>query len=334
MQDNYFKIVKLFALVLLLFLGQSLSAQSLSIQGELDKSEMKTGEQAAVNLIIRTDNLPETRFRLSDDGTEKRFEVLELGALDTTKLNDKLLEIKARLLITSFDSTLVRIPPIIAETPTLIDSTQSFALNVIQPQVDISKPNDFKEIKSPWAVTLTWRDIVDIILSSWIFWLIIVSLVLAVATFFAYRRYQERKLNAPTEIPQARVLTPKETFEQSIKLIEERHYIEQANFKTYYTLLIEALKTYLDSRLDLMTLEQTSNEVLQTLKSLAYSNKELNALETVFRLADLSKFAKSKPTEEEAKNSLVLIRDFVQLVEDKKQEQEIKENSIYDISVS
>ncbi len=321
MQDNRYHIVKLFALVLLLFVGQNLSAQSLSIQGELDKSEMKTGEQAAVNLVIRTDNLPQTRFRLSDNGGKKGFEVLELGAIDTTKLNNKLLEIKARLLITSFDSTLVRIPPIIVETPTAIDSTQSFALNVIQPKVDVSKPNEFKGIKSPWAVSLSWRDIVDIILSSWIFWLVIGLLLLGIILFFAYRWYQKRQLNTPIEETKARILTPIEVFEQSIQLLEERHYVEQENFKAYYSLLIEALKTYLDSQLKLTTLEQTSGEVLDTLKGLAYPHKELNALETVFRLSDLSKFAKSKPSEEEAQNSMKTIKDFAYLVLKREEEQ-------------
>ncbi len=321
MQANYYHIVKLLCLMLLGISAPKLSAQSLSIQGELDKSEMKTGEQAAVNLTIRTENLPQTNFRLSNDGKERSFEVLELAALDTIELDNKLLEIKARLLITSFDSTLVRIPPIVVETPTAIDSTQSFALNVIQPKVDISKPNDFKEIKSPWEVSLTWRDILDIILSSPIFWAIVVLLLLSLIAFFAYRWYNKRKEEMP--ISQAKVSVPTliEEFEQSVKLIEERNYIAQVNFKTYYTLLIEALKNYLDAKLNLMTMEQTSNEVLETLKGLAYSPKELNSLEEVFCQSDLSKFAKSKPSEDEAQTSMQVVRHFAYLVE---QEEEAK----------
>ncbi len=320
MRNSYYHIIKLLTAVTLLFMGQGLLAQSLSIQGELDKSEMKTGEQAAVNLIIRTDNLAETRFRLSNDGSERRFEVLELGALDTTKLDEKLLEIKARLLITSFDSTLVRIPPIIAETPIAIDSTQSFALNVIQPKVDVSKPNEFKGIKAPWTVDLTWRDILDMILSSWILWFIIALHLFGFLLLIARYFYLRRDVNSPEEESKAKVLTPIETFDQSVKLIEERHYIEQGNFKTYYTLLIEALKTYLDSQMNLMTLEQTSNEVLQSLKESNYPTKELNALETVFRLSDLSKFAKSKPSEEEAKYSMEVVTSFVHSIQNREDE--------------
>ncbi len=315
MRSNYYHIIRLFSIVILSFLGQNLSAQSLSIQGELDKSEMKTGEQASVNLIIRTDNLPQTRFRLSNDGSERRFEVLELGALDTTKLDEKLLEIKARLLVTSFDSTLVRIPPIIVETPTAIDSTESFALNVIQPQVDVSKPNEFKGIKAPWGVSLTWRDIIDIIFSSWGLWLIVIIHLLLLIALLVYE--WNKKYNKRNSIPlePVRSLTAIEEFDQLLRLIGERNYVSQEDFKTYYTMLIEALKTYLDKQLHLQTLEQTSNEVLESLRTFGYQTKELNSLEQVFRWADLSKFAKSNPTEEEAENSMKIIQDFAHLVQ-------------------
>ncbi len=314
MQRNY-NIIKFVFLILLLSFGQRIFAQSLSIQGELDKSEIKTGQQAAVELTIRTDNLAETSFRLSDNGEGQGFEVIALEATDTIELDNDLLEIKAHLVITSMDSTLIRIPPIIAETPTAIDSTESFALNVIQPDVDISKPNEFKGIKKPWSVSFTWRDIMEIILSSAIFWSILIVLVLSILSLLLYRWYKERQSRLAIKEETIRVLTAIEVFEQSIKLIEERNYILQGNFKIYYSLLIEALKTYLDIRLRQTTMEQTSNEVLETLSKLSYSKKELNQLEEVFRLSDLSKFAKSKPTKEEAEESMKTVRNFAHLVE-------------------
>ncbi len=312
MQGNSFYLRRLLVCCILIVCGQGLFAQSVSIQGELDKSEMMTGEQASVNLVIRTDNLPQTRFRLSNDAGERRFEVLELGALDTTKLDDKLLEIKARLLITSFDSTLVRIPPIIVETPNAVDSTESFAINIIQPKVDVSKPNDFKEIKSPWTVELTWRDIVQVITESIYFWIIIILLFTLLLAYLLYRWYVKNKRLSVQEAAPLIVLTSIEKFERAITLIQEQRCLEQENYKMYYTLLIEAMKSFLDEEMSWTTMEQTSNEVLETLQEANYTRKELNPVEDVFRLADLSKFAKSKPSRDEAEESMNIIRRFCQ----------------------
>ncbi len=47
-------------------------------------------------------------------------------------------------------------------------------------------------------------------------------------------------------------------------------------------------------------------------------------MEEVFRLADLSKFAKSKPTEDEAQSSMTAISDFADLVEQVEEEKRAK----------
>ncbi|MFC2632022.1 MAG: hypothetical protein ACFNX2_05950, partial [Porphyromonas pasteri] len=88
------------------------------IQTHLDRSEIRIGERAAIEMTIRTDNLAATRFHLVEDSTgTERFRILEFGALDTINVGGTIQEIKARMIITSFDSTLITIPPIVVETP-------------------------------------------------------------------------------------------------------------------------------------------------------------------------------------------------------------------------
>lgn len=123
----------LYILVLaLLGLGGQVAAQRVSIQTHLDRSEIRIGERAAIEMTIRTDNLAATRFHLVEDSTgTERFRILEFGALDTINVGGTIQEIKARMIITSFDSTLITIPPIVVETlgrvlsPSPLPSTSS-----------------------------------------------------------------------------------------------------------------------------------------------------------------------------------------------------------------
>ena len=93
----------LYILVLaLLGLGCQAAAQRVSIQTHLDRSEIRIGERAAIEMTIRTDNLAATRFHLVEDSTgTERFRILEFGALDTINVGGTIQEIKARMIITS-----------------------------------------------------------------------------------------------------------------------------------------------------------------------------------------------------------------------------------------
>ena len=130
----------LYILVLVLLgLGGQAAAQRVSIQTHLDRSEIRIGERAAIEMTIRTDNLAATRFHLVEDSTgTERFRILEFGALDTINVGGTIQEIKARMIITSFDSTLITIPPIVVETPS--GSAVSLPSTLSRPRLTSSIP--------------------------------------------------------------------------------------------------------------------------------------------------------------------------------------------------
>ena len=94
---------RLLLLPLLLLLFTELAwGQRVSIQTRLDRSEIRIGEQAAVEMTIRTDDLARTRFHLVEDSTGiERFRVLAFGATDTIDLGGGLKEIQAKMIVTS-----------------------------------------------------------------------------------------------------------------------------------------------------------------------------------------------------------------------------------------
>ena len=132
----------LYILVLaLLGLGGQAAAQRVSIQTHLDRSEIRIGERAAIEMTIRTDNLAATRFHLVEDSTgTERFRILEFGALDTINVSGTIQEIKARMIITSFDSTLITIPPIVVRRPRGVLSPSPLPSTLSHPRLTSSIP--------------------------------------------------------------------------------------------------------------------------------------------------------------------------------------------------
>ena len=302
---------------LLLYLGLILStpitsfAQNLSIQGKLNRSEIKTGEQAVIDLTIRTNNLPQTKFYLKEEAQkEAPYTVIALVPVDTVDISSRIKEISAKLVLTSFDSTLITIPPIVAKTPTDSAETAPMGLKVIQPEVDSKHPSNFKDIKAPWDVSLSLKDWLILILSSWIFWVVIAVLVGFYIAYRIFNYYQSKKAN-PTPQIQVRELSLIEKTEAALLQLEQQQLIEQELFKEFYSELITIFKFYLNESYSWTTTEMTSNELMKQMSSVELSSPEQEMLRLVLTEADLSKFAKYTPSSDNARLALSQIRQLV-----------------------
>ena len=302
---------------LLLYLGLILTtpitsfSQNLSIQGKLNRSEIKTGEQAVIDLTIRTNNLPQTQFYLKEE-TQKEapYTVIALVPVDTVDISSRIKEISAKLVLTSFDSTLITIPPIVAKTPTDSAETAPMGLKVIQPEVDSKHPSNFKDIKAPWDVSLSLKDWLILILSSWIFWVVIAVLVGFYIAYRIFNYYQNKKAN-PTPQIQVRELSLIEKTEAALLQLEQQQLIEQELFKEFYSELITIFKFYLNEAYNWTTTEMTSNELMKQMTSVELSSSEQEMLRLVLTEADLSKFAKYRPSSDNARLALSQIRQLV-----------------------
>lgn len=302
---------------LLLYLGLILStpitsfSQNLSIQGKLNRSEIKTGEQAVIDLTIRTNNLPQTQFYLKEEAQkEAPYTVIALVPVDTVDISSRIKEISAKLVLTSFDSTLITIPPIVAKTPTDSAETAPMGLKVIQPEVDSKHPSNFKDIKAPWDVSLSLKDWLILIVSSWIFWVVIAVLVGFYIAYRVFNYYQSKKAN-PTPQIQVRELSLIEQTEAALLQLEQQQLIEQELFKEFYSELITIFKFYLNESYSWTTTEMTSNELMKQMASVEFSSSEQEMLRLVLTEADLSKFAKYTPSSDNARLALSQIRQLI-----------------------
>ena len=296
---------------LILFTPITSFSQNLSIQGKLNRSEIKTGEQAVIDLTIRTNNLPQTQFYLKEEAQkEAPYTVIALVPVDTVDISSRIKEISAKLVLTSFDSTLITIPPIVAKTPTDSAETAPMGLKVIQPEVDSKHPSNFKDIKAPWDVSLSLKDWLILILSSWIFWVVIAILVGFYIAYRVFNYYQNKKANSTPQI-QVRELSLIEKTEAALLQLEQQQLIEQELFKEFYSELITIFKSYLNESYGWTTTEMTSNELMKQMTSVELSSSEQEMLRLVLTEADLSKFAKYTPSSDNARLALSQIRQLV-----------------------
>lgn len=289
----------LLLLVALLCLSGGLWSQRVSIQTRLDRPEIRIGEQASVDMTIRTDDLERTRFHLVEDSTGvARFRILAFAATDTVDLGDGLKEIQAKMIVTSFDSTLITLPPILVETPSGQALSKPLALNVISPKVDISQPDKIEPIVSPWEVRITLADLLELLQR--FLWIAVALAALIVGLLYIRQRRKQQSPQAATiPLPEIK-LTALDELEQALRQLQAHPLAVQEDFKTYFTDLITALRSFFKTIYGVETAEKTSEELLEILQERGASRTTRLQTEEILQLADGVKFAKSLPSRQEA----------------------------------
>ena len=303
------KIIKKVTILLListLFCGSVYNSycQEITVLATIDTNKILIGDQIILTLQAKTPPhfVEGLHFPVFYDTIISAIEIIDKTNIDTTVDENQNIILKQNYLITSFDSGAYIIPPFIFTY--MLDSiedtikTSPLLLEVYTVEVDTSQA--IKDIKEPYDAPLTLKEFLNkyypYILGS----IFLIAIILFVIYYFKKRKKHE---------PLIKITKPKEpahiiALRELDKLKREKLW-QQNKVKKYYTRLTEIIRTYIEHRFQIMALEQTSYEILQSFTHLGIvDNQSYEILSQMLRLADLVKFAKEKPLPDENEFSL------------------------------
>lgn len=263
------------------------------VTSSIDTTKIKIGEQITYKIEVNTDSINLVVF--PEGQTFMPFEVIESYAIDTTKQDAKFNLIK-KYGLTQFDSGSYTIPrqKIVVGDKTF--TTDSLKVKVNPVVVDTLKQGlyDIKPIIQVEKGKRNWlRNLLIILL--------IVGLVASLIYWFVWRK------KPLTEKEKIALLPPYDRAKLALEKLDESNYLEQDEFKAYYSELTLAIRKYLDEKVYDHALESTTDELISRLRLLKDGNQidlsqdTIKNLESIFKRADLVKFAKSAPDKELAK---------------------------------
>jgi hypothetical protein len=192
-------------------------------------------------------------------------------------------------------------------------NTDSFYISVNTVPVDTTQP--FKPIKTVRQVSVSWKDYI---------WYIILGalIVLAIFAIVYYIRESRKKPAAP--LPPRPKETPYETAIKALRKMEEEKAWQNGEIKQYYTALTDILREYIERQFQVPAMELTTDELLQNIKPVTILNQQKDTLRAVLTTADLVKFAKMHPGQEEHYDCLRRAIDIVEWTKPKPKEGEDK----------
>lgn len=230
--------------------------------------------------------------------------------IDTVKVTKqkkglpRLLDIKAGLVITSFDEGLYELPQIILQRQSkdgVVDTLyfDPIRLEVKTMPVDTATfvPHDIKgQIRYPVTVgeVLPWA-----IAGQWI----VLLIILAVCLYIMFRKKGEIfvRPKEPAHIVALRELDK----------YRGKEMWAPAKQKAFYSGVTDALREYISERYEIGAMEMTTSELFEDLKKTGAPDELLAEMKQLFELADFVKFAKFVASDEDNAAALPLAVRFV-----------------------
>lgn len=280
------------------------AAQSVTVEAKIDSLQILIGEQARIQLQVAMDTKQRAVFPVYVDTLIRGVEVLETAKPDTQYLNDRQrLLITQEYTVTSFDSALYYLPPMVVTVDDKEYKSKALALKVYSMPVDTLHPDQFFGQKTVMKAPFAWEDWYGLIGCSFL-----ALPLLALLIYFIIRIRDNkpiiRKIKVEPKLP------PHQAAMQEIERIKTEKVWQKGRAKEYYTELTEALRTYIKDRFGFNALEMTSSEIIDKLMEM--NDKEaISDLKELFQTADLVKFAKHDPQMNENDANLINAIDFI-----------------------
>lgn len=298
----------LFAIAALLISGFSF-AQTASLK--LDTNALRIGEQTVLHIYFEYQNPKGDAFIIwpehGDDLTDK-VEIVD-KTIDVDRLTDSSTATYTReqqLLITVFDAGNYLIPAQEIRMGDSVYTTNTDVLLVQTVAIDTSK--GIADIKPIYTVDypLSERS-KDWLLENWYWLAIIATLILA---FLIYRYIKSRQQEE--EIEEVEEIIPAHIIALGIleKLLRSEEW-KSPEKKAYYSELTDTVRSYLENRFEINAMEKTTREIISDLKYATISEEDKVYLRKILREADMVKFAKFTPGDEDAYAYLHKSIDFV-----------------------
>ena len=271
-------------IITLLFISNIAFAQTAS----LDTNSILIGEQ--INFSI-SNTISETEvWPTYEEFLIEGIEIIKEGKLDTSENI-----ILQNFIITAWDSGSFYIPPI---SFSATSKTEGILLNV--QTVILEEGAELKDIKQPMEAPIGWSDIWP-----WLVGVIILVIIIFLLKKYVFNKKEEVKTKKPKVIIPADIIALKQLNE-----LGNKELWQKGKIKEYYSEISEIIRRYTEDRFNFIALELATDEIISELKS-KVNNEQLTSITILLQRADLAKFAKSKPDEDENKESMQLAKHFV-----------------------
>lgn len=295
----------LFLHIIFICCGIAIYAQDVQFSVGVDSNEVLIGD--VIHLTVKL-SYPTEKYALIFPNINEMFtspfKIIEQGKIDTTE-SSRYTTMQQTTTIASYDSGLYMLPKLhVNGLRTDADSSIDIiadSLLIRVSEVPININGDIKDIIDTQTISERWKKIG--IISA------MILLVLLIIGLIIYWWIEKRKLQKNKPINVYDVVMKR------MKAIENNlpNNIDEA--KEYYSTITDSIKYYIQQRWKMPITDKTSMETIRLLQEHKHTLQIVPALQNIFSLADMVKFAKMESSASQNKENYSNAINIIQVIE-------------------
>jgi len=285
--------MKKLIIFILIILSNKISLAE-NFQATLDTNAILIGQQIKFSLKC-SDLNSEINWPILTDSILNGIEIIKFSKIDTIYNKDTSITYYQEFIITAWDSGAYYIPPIKLNNNLV---SEGFLLNVFS--IDIKESDSLKDIKKQIEAKFSLLD----------YWIWILVLLIVLLGIYLFNKFFNKSNQTATTKKVVIKIAPNIIATNALDKLEKKKLWQEGKIKEYYSEISEILRTYIDSRFNIIALELTTEEIINKI-SKNISSESTKELRTLLLRSDLAKFAKSKPIDVENNESMLLAKKLV-----------------------
>ncbi len=276
-----------------------------SVSVNIDPKQILIGQPAQISIEIEVPSGGIIVWPDISKYEEKEIEVLRFGVPDTLVKTESSLRMRQVHRITAWKESYIALPPL--EFLHIFDNDtvrfQSTAMLFEIQSVEVDMTDMIRDIKPIWNIPITFREILPYLLAA-------IGLGILILLIIKY-------LKRPKKVEEKQTLWEKPSVPahiaaiSSLETLRRKQLWQQGKTKQYHSELTFILRKYLLKRYGLDAVEMTTADIRRALPKYLADESLVKKFNEIFVMADLVKFAKHAPDEDEHEQSLEMALDFV-----------------------
>lgn len=299
---------RIFATVVAVLTLLSVGATPPRMKVELDRDSIRIGDRFTMSVRVNKDMMQVVDFPTFDTTSSAgAIEFVKESGVDTVSRDGRSMTLLKKYTMTSFDAgrynlgslPLLYIDKNIQDT---LYSKDTLLITVTTFEIDTTT-QVIHDIKAPMKVPVRFGE-----WGGWLGLSLLMVLVLGGLLYVIIRLSRHKPIfgkERPAEPPHIKAI-------RELNELHNQKLWQNGRHKQYYTRLTEILREYLNGRYSVSAMEMTTDEILEAIRPLSFSDKHTKEISELLHTSDFVKFAKHAPDADENEAAYLSVYYFVE----------------------
>ena len=299
----------LFLMAVFTLLG-GLKAQDVEVEGKVESTDVQVGKPFTLNLSLK---VPYGWFvewnDFTTDTLSEQLDIIKRSDVERTADADSNVIVKQQLTLMTFDTGQVQVPPIALKYARSFDDPNRLKaytdpIDLYSTTIAVDTTLAYKPIVEPIAAPVQMKEVFPWILA-------VLLLALAAFGIWYWRRHRKTKVDADGNIVRGPVIPPYDKAVGDLETLRQQKLWQSGKVKEYYSSLTDIAREYIEGQFGVNAVEMTTDDILEEIKPLHFSQETYDKLKDTMEVADLVKFAKYSSSNLESENAMNSMTEFV-----------------------